>query len=153
MRAEDAAVLAIAMLLVSQLREAPRFRSRNPFGVHHFFRDLRRYWPGANPVGRTIVFGNRQRQIVGIVRNAHTTGLESVEPVYYELTAGGPSTRLLVRSRTADPTPRVQAIASALDNRVAVLARSAPYPAGRHLAALRVPSARGEDVQSNRALS
>ena len=83
----------------------------------------RRYWPDASPIGETIVSGDRRRDIVGVVRNAHTTGLDAIEPVYYELTAGGPSTRLLIRSHTSDPTPRVQAVVSALDNRVAVQAR------------------------------
>lgn len=83
----------------------------------------RRYWPDASPIGEAIVFGDRRREIVGVVRNAHTTGLDAIEPVYYELTAGGPSTRLLIRSHTSDPTPRVQAVVSALDNRVAVQAR------------------------------
>ena len=82
-----------------------------------------RYWPDGSPIGQTIVFRDRQREIVGIVRNAHTTGLDTVEPVYYELTAGGPSTRLLLRSRTSDPTPRVQTVVSGLDNRVTVQAR------------------------------
>ena len=83
----------------------------------------RRYWPDGSPIGQTIVFRDRRREIVGIVRNAHTTGLDTVEPVYYELTAGEPSTRLLLRSRTSDPTPRVQALVSGLDNRVTVQAR------------------------------
>jgi predicted permease len=83
----------------------------------------RRYWPDANPIGQTIVFGDRRREIVGVVRNAHTTGLDMIEPVYYELTTGGPSTRLLIRSETPDPMPRVQAVVSAVDNRVAVKAR------------------------------
>ncbi len=83
----------------------------------------RRYWPDASPIGQTIVFGDRPREIVGVVRNAHTTGLDTIEPVYYELTAGGPSTRLLIRSQASDPTPRVQTLVSALDNRVDVHAR------------------------------
>ena len=83
----------------------------------------RRYWPDASPVGQTILFRDGRREIVGIVRNAHTTGLDTVEPVYYELTAGGPSTRLLLRSQTSDPTPRVQTVVSGLDNRVAVQVR------------------------------
>ena len=83
----------------------------------------RRYWPGANPIGHTLVFGNRQREVVGVVRDAHTTGLDAVEPLYYELTAGGPSTRLLLRSPTSDPTPRVLTIVRGLDNRVDVQVR------------------------------
>lgn len=83
----------------------------------------RQYWPDASPIGQTIVFGDLRREIVGVVRNAHTTGLDAIEPVYYELTPGGPTTRLLIRSRTSDPTPRVQTLVSALDSRVAVHAR------------------------------
>jgi putative ABC transport system permease protein len=83
----------------------------------------RRYWPDASPVGQTLLFGNRRREIVGVVRDARTTGLDAVEPVYYELTGGGPSTRLLLRSQTSDPTPRVRAIVSGLDNRVDVQSR------------------------------
>jgi predicted permease len=51
----------------------------------------RRYWADANPIGHTIVFGDRRREIAGVVRNAYTTALDGVEPVYYEVTAGGPS--------------------------------------------------------------
>jgi len=80
----------------------------------------RRYWPDANPIGQSLVFGNRRREIVGIVRDAHTTGLDAVDPVYYEVTAGGSSTRLLLRPQTSDPAPRLQAIVSGLDKRVSV---------------------------------
>lgn len=82
----------------------------------------RRYWPGGSPVGQTMVFGDRSRRIVGVVRNAHTTELGTVDPVYYEVTLGGPSTHLLVRS-AFDPTPRLQAIVSGLDDRVRVSVR------------------------------
>jgi putative ABC transport system permease protein len=98
----------------------------------------RRYWPDGSPVGQTIVFRDRVREIVGIVRNAHTTGLDAVEPVYYELTAGGPSTRLLLRSQTPDPTPRLRAVVSGLDNRVAVQARPLAAYRDRSLEASRV---------------
>ena len=60
---------------------------------------------------------------MGIVRNAHTTALDTVDPVYYELTMEGPSTRLLLRSHMSDPTPRVLAVVSGIDNRVAVRLR------------------------------
>ena len=97
-----------------------------------------RYWPDTSPIGHSLVFGNRHREIVGIVRNAHTTGLDAIEPVYYELTAGGPSTRLLIRSQTSDPMPRVQAIVSGLDDRVAVQARPLVTYRDQSLAASRV---------------
>lgn len=83
----------------------------------------RRYWADASPIGQTILFGDRVREIVGIVRNAHTTAPDAVEPVYYEVTAGGPSAHLLLGPLQTDPTPRVQAIVRGLDSRVAVQAR------------------------------
>jgi predicted permease len=83
----------------------------------------RRYWPDVSPIGQTVVFGDRRREIVGVARNAHTTGLDGIEPVYYEVTAGGPSTRLLIRSEMSDPMPRVRAVVNAADNRVAVQGR------------------------------
>lgn len=100
----------------------------------------RRYWPDVSPIGQTVVFGDRSREIVGVVRNAHTTGLDTIEPVYYELTAGGPSTRLLIRSEVSDPMPRVQAVVSTADNRVAVQ--------GRTLAAYRDRSLEGSRVMA-----
>jgi len=83
----------------------------------------RRYWPDASPLGQTLLFGDRPREIVGIVRNARTTELDEAVPVYYEITAGGPSTRLLVGSGTTNPAPRVRAVARGLDPRVSVDAR------------------------------
>jgi len=49
-------VLAVAIFLVSRVREAPRKPRDNPFGVNHFFRDIRRFWPGAI-VWVNFVFG------------------------------------------------------------------------------------------------
>ena len=100
----------------------------------------RRYWPDASPIGQTVVFGDRRREIVGVARNAHTTGLDMIEPVYYEVTAAGPSTRLLIRSDRSDPMPRVQAVVRAADNRVAVQ--------GRPLAAYRDRSLEGSRVMA-----
>jgi MFS family permease len=51
-----AVTLAVAILLVTQVRQGPRSPRENPFGVHHFFRDIRRYWPGA-VVWVNFVFG------------------------------------------------------------------------------------------------
>jgi predicted permease len=98
----------------------------------------RRYWPDASPIGQTIVFGDRRREIVGVVRNAYTTGLDTIEPVYYEVTAGGPSTRLLIESQRSDPTAHVQTVVSALDSRVAVQARPLATYRDRSLEASRV---------------
>jgi MFS family permease len=50
------AVLAIAVLHVACLREAPKEPRTSPFGAKHFFRDIRRHWPGA-VVWVNFVFG------------------------------------------------------------------------------------------------
>jgi len=42
-----------------------------------------RVWPGESPVGKTFVSGT-PRQVVGVVADARTTGLEQVDPTYYE---------------------------------------------------------------------
>jgi putative ABC transport system permease protein len=97
----------------------------------------RQYWPDASPIGQTVLFDDRPREIVGVVRNAHTTALDTVDPVYYEVTTGGPL-RLLLRSETADPTPRVQAVVTALDDRVTISARPLATNRDRSLTRSRV---------------
>jgi predicted permease len=45
---------------------------------------VRRYWPGEDPLGRHINFGNAERVIVGIVGNVRVRGLEQLsEPQVY----------------------------------------------------------------------
>jgi len=43
----------------------------------------RRLWPGESPVGKTIIAGT-PRLVVGVVADAHTGGLEPVQPTFYE---------------------------------------------------------------------
>jgi predicted permease len=93
----------------------------------------RRYWPDVSPIGQAVIFGTRRREVVGVVRRAHTTALDGVEPMYYEMTVGGASTRLLLRSQTTDPTPHVRAVVNRLDKRVDVVARPLAFYRDRSL--------------------
>ncbi|MGH9410692.1 MAG: ADOP family duplicated permease [Vicinamibacterales bacterium] len=115
-------ILRIPVVAGRQLEATDR--SRGAITINEAM--ARRDWPASSPIGQTVVLGgrgDRPREIVGVVRNAETTALGTVDPVYYEITRGGLSTRLLLRTGTRDPTARVQAIVSGLDDRVRVSAR------------------------------
>ena len=43
----------------------------------------RRYWPGENPVGKTIVSGGNSEEIVGVVADAQIQSLGPVEPILF----------------------------------------------------------------------
>ena len=62
----------------------------------------RRYWPGQNPVGRTIVMAGAPLEIVGLAKDAHVSHVAETESSYMYLPAG-PSAkrgvRTLVRSQ------------------------------------------------------
>jgi predicted permease len=62
----------------------------------------RRYWPGHDPVGRTILMEGTQLEIVGVAKDAHVSHLAETESSYMYLPAG-PSAqrglRTLVRSQ------------------------------------------------------
>ena len=63
----------------------------------------RRYWPGLDPVGRTILMGAEPFEIVGVAKDAHVAHVAETESSYMYLPAG-PSAqrglRMLVRSET-----------------------------------------------------
>jgi predicted permease len=78
----------------------------------------RAYWPGENPVGRTIQDvdgkGNVQRTytIVGVVRDTYLTGLERIDPVIFTpeqvgsfLTRGGPAAVERIRATAVSINP------------------------------------------------
>jgi predicted permease len=43
----------------------------------------RQYWPSQNPVGRTFVSGRESLEIVGLVKDAYMSGLDTIEPVFF----------------------------------------------------------------------
>jgi predicted permease len=44
----------------------------------------RQYWPGQNPVGRSFIGGGRESlEIVGLVKDAYTSRLNGIEPVFF----------------------------------------------------------------------
>jgi hypothetical protein len=80
----------------------------------------RRFWPGRDPVGRTIVAATSPEtvlEIVGIVRDAHVSHVANTESAYLYLPAGPSVQRrlaLLVRGKT-DPEPLARSIRSTIE--------------------------------------
>jgi predicted permease len=74
----------------------------------------RLYWPNENPVGKTFLIGvpggRAPREIIGVVRNAYTTGLDQVPPMIYgALTRPRPMQfpKLLMRGAVAADIARI----------------------------------------------
>jgi len=77
-----------------------------------------RYFPGENPIGKTIDTGEPQ-EIIGVVRNAFTSGLDSVEPFLYRPVFYQASPHLLVRNTPAN-MEAVTALIKSLDARAQI---------------------------------
>jgi MacB-like periplasmic core domain/FtsX-like permease family len=82
----------------------------------------RRYWPGQDPIGRSIVLGSTDvpLQIVGIAKDAQVSNVAQTESSYIYLPAGSPAERgltMLVRSRVDFDTlaTGIRAVTQALD--------------------------------------
>lgn len=77
----------------------------------------RTLWPGQDPIGRRLLFGDRYRvPVVGVVRDVHQEGLDvPPKPEYYvsALQAGFPPTSLAIRTRV-DPANVVSAVRQAI---------------------------------------
>jgi len=110
----------------------------------------RLYWPNENPIGKTILVDRSEgREVVGVMRDAHTHSMGIVPPMFYQplvaekdgsarsyrTTPGRGSgrvvPRLLFRSSRGLPSMELQAIVARLDPRV----RIQTTPLSEHLEA------------------
>lgn len=90
----------------------------------------RRYWPGQEPLGRTLVMAQEANQeisveVVGVAKDAQVTGIAETASSYVYLPAGPriePTLDVLVRSRTdfASLAPSIRAAGRELDPTVAL---------------------------------
>jgi predicted permease len=80
----------------------------------------RRYFESANPVGKSIVIGKQNREIVGVARDAALTYLEGVGPLLFEPFTNEQAPHLLVRSSSPGALEMASGIAKRIDNRVRV---------------------------------
>jgi predicted permease len=98
-----------------------------------------RYFPGGNALGKTIVTGSPQ-QIVGIVRNAHTGGLDAVDPTIYLPVNFAGAPYLLVRSGP-EALATVTALVKGMEPRARVSSKALSQNLDRWLANSRIGAA------------
>jgi len=99
----------------------------------------RRYWPNQNAIGQTFLGGGRQPvAIVGIVKDAYLSGLDQVEPMFYQLADGSTMPKLLLRSNSKTVPAAVAAIVAGIDPRVRLQSAPLADTVDRHLASARV---------------
>lgn len=80
---------------------------------------VRRFWPDENPLGKTLAWNRAEREVIGVVRDAHLATLDEVEPMIFSPAPDREGPGSLDRANTA---------ANFLVRRLAVsdLARQAP---------------------------
>jgi predicted permease len=92
----------------------------------------RQYWPHDNPIGKTFVKSggglvrrgagpppSEVREIIGVVKNAHTNSLYEFVPMFYQvLSAGRPMPKLVVRTSGPVPSSEIARLAQRLDSNV-----------------------------------
>jgi putative ABC transport system permease protein len=75
-----------------------------------------KFWGDADPVGKILIFGSNQLQVIGVVRDSYSLSLERVEPLVYQPFGGPPFTpKVLIRSGT--PPEAIAGIVQQLDRR------------------------------------
>jgi macrolide transport system ATP-binding/permease protein len=82
----------------------------------------RQYWPDESPVGKTFLLGRGEsREIIGVMRDAHTHSMGTVPPLFYQPLRGGRVVpRLLIRSSKGVPTAELKRIVAGIDPRVRI---------------------------------
>jgi predicted permease len=75
----------------------------------------RNLWPGADAIGRTLVWGDDTLQVVGVAADARTNTLGGIDPYYVYVPGAGPA--LLIKSRVGfgAMASSIRTIARALD--------------------------------------
>ncbi|HET7563591.1 MAG TPA: ABC transporter permease [Gemmatimonadaceae bacterium] len=103
-----------------------------------------RYWPGEDPLGRSIVAGGAHLQIIGIAGDARATGVEALpEPTLYQSNAqaGGNNLDLIVRT-AGDPaalTASIRRAVASVDRDIAISdVRTMPRVVSDYLAPWRI---------------
>jgi uncharacterized membrane protein len=80
------------------------------------------YWPDESPVGKTFLLGRGEsREIIGVMRDAHTHSMGTVPPLFYQPLRGGRVVpRLLIRSSKGVPSAELKRIVAGIDPRVRI---------------------------------
>jgi predicted permease len=81
----------------------------------------RQYWKDQLPVGKTIVSGKLTREIIGVVKDAHTGNLDQMEPVFYMPFTGRAIPKVLI-------SPTATQAAAAMASRIEPRSRTEAIP-------------------------
>jgi predicted permease len=91
----------------------------------------KRWWAGENPLGRTILVNNTQRQIVGVVSDTYANDLSSIEAIIYTpITGHWGAPFVVLRDHGAASRDRVSALVKQLEPRAEI--RSEPLSVAFH---------------------
>jgi len=101
----------------------------------------RRHFGSTNPIGRAIVMGTKPSEIVGIVKDAYTTGLEAIEPLIYQPVSGFEMPRLVIRDLSEADRQAIAVAAAGLDPRIHVHAEPLSAQLDRYLSPARTAAA------------
>jgi predicted permease len=114
---------ALGMHLLAGRNFVPEDASRDVIIINEAA--AKRWWPAENVIGKTVFADNRVRQIVGVISDAYTNDLASLEAVLYvPITGRFGAPVILVRDRGPAALDRVAAFVKQIEPRTQV--RSEP---------------------------
>jgi predicted permease len=83
----------------------------------------KRWWPGENPLGRTVLADEKMREIVGVISDTYSNDLSSVEAViYFPITGRWGAPFIVIHDRGAASQERIVAIVKQIEPRAQVRA-------------------------------
>jgi len=100
----------------------------------------RRYWQGL-PLGKSVFAGGTSREIIGVVQDSYSAGLNQIEPMFYQPFTGAMLPKVLVRS-TPGTADTATAVAARIDSR----ARTQVKPLSESLDRWLIPSRAGAQI-------
>ena len=75
------------------------------------------FWGDVNAIGKAVIVNGERCEVIGVVRDAYTDGLDGIEPLVYQPFGGRFLPKLLVRSNTS-AVGAIAAAAAHLDSRI-----------------------------------
>jgi predicted permease len=107
-------VAAMGMRLLAGRNFVPEDTARDVVVINEAA--AKRWWPGQNPLGRTVLANEKMRQIVGVISDVYTNDLSSIEAViYFPIIGRWGAPSIVVHDRGAASLDRVAAIVKRIE--------------------------------------
>jgi putative ABC transport system permease protein len=78
------------------------------------------YWPGVNPLGKTLAWDRSVREVVGVVRDAHVARLDAIEPLVFQPLPDHTAHTYLIADTAASVAREIRSVAERFDAAVHV---------------------------------